>query len=1031
MTVTNFTVKFEDLIFTREGNSEDLLVTGKNGVPISGDDTSVTIENFKNNDIIYTSNHESGISIKENGIINVTLDTSTNYDYNNPYTPYMALADYKENISLIRSITSNYLNAYILGLDEKDTISLDTEATYDVLYGNGTDYNHRMLHILTSDKKSLYVDGYFEPVVIGETEISSSGFYITVGGNVVDLSKVTLDILSPQADFDAKTFLENVPFNDVVIGTNTMQNRRLILKGGDGNDVINSQFTSTTMYGGAGADTFRYDYSGGTKYTAGHGNDVIKDAEKVDNITFINSEPSEFSFNRSDNNLKITSTHVYNWVNTNVNPNTSGQYIYNDSITLEDFFIKGDDAIDDINFVKGDETKKFSLLKDSLINVELSDNEYAATKYSEKISGVGTVTNLLDNDILSFANETINSRNGNDLTVSDGTGEITVADYFKNGQKGNIVIGENEVVTLKSLTDKDASLHIIDANTAANKKGVVKGSSIAESIIGSSKNNTIKGGGGDDIIDAFAGKNKVYTQTNIDDSATVYSGLGSDTLYSGLGTDFFVFGKNHGHDTVVVNSKAKIGSNVILDFRDTESVKYSEKGNNLIISTTFTRESGAVVSESVTVKDYLKGKSVDYVNISVNGEPVANLRDLLDAKPIVLGNFFSTKKQKITGSFLNEMLTGGSKADVIKGKGGIDTIYGAEGKDKLYGFITSEKVKSGNKTKTIYHYDDVKNAKNFLFSYDYAANYGDGDGKDTIYNGKVSDRISLNIDADAADADNALAKLLNDLTFKKSKKNLVIDYAFNDMKKGKPVASDSITVSNYYKLNAETQALRYVDLTTTEDDGTVKVLGTLDLAKDVVNGAVKADVKSNILNSTVYNISDEGVDEVRKDNLAVFGNDTYNITRVDSALTKIFDGHGNDVYNTDLEQFVYINDTDGKDVLNLTSTGSVKMFFDVTSEGAQGSMFFVDSNNVGETVATGSVEVANWFGGKSENMSVFVEGNMYDMSSVDAITSNVQGWLTNNTDYSSAKAAFDAVQGGTAVQNFNELLQCYYINPTA
>ena len=38
--------KFEDLIFTRNGNSNDLIVTGKDGQAIQGEETSVTISNF-------------------------------------------------------------------------------------------------------------------------------------------------------------------------------------------------------------------------------------------------------------------------------------------------------------------------------------------------------------------------------------------------------------------------------------------------------------------------------------------------------------------------------------------------------------------------------------------------------------------------------------------------------------------------------------------------------------------------------------------------------------------------------------------------------------------------------------------------------------------------------------------------------------------------------------------------------------------------------------------------------------------------
>ncbi|MBQ9246629.1 hypothetical protein IJ182_10225 [bacterium] len=66
--MTTFSVNLNELIFTRNGNSNDLIVTGKDGQTIATEDgnelTSVTISDFKNNDTIATADYES-VSIKK------------------------------------------------------------------------------------------------------------------------------------------------------------------------------------------------------------------------------------------------------------------------------------------------------------------------------------------------------------------------------------------------------------------------------------------------------------------------------------------------------------------------------------------------------------------------------------------------------------------------------------------------------------------------------------------------------------------------------------------------------------------------------------------------------------------------------------------------------------------------------------------------------------------------------------------------------------------------------------------------------
>ncbi|ANY80768.1 hypothetical protein BB934_23150 [Microvirga ossetica] len=96
--------------------------------------------------------------------------------------------------------------------------------------------------------------------------------------------------------------------------------------------------------------------------------------------------------------------------------------------------------------------------------------------------------------------------------------------------------------------------------------GTAKGTSGADTIIGSSLSNvfagmggsdSLRGGGGVDLIDGGSGNDRIYGDSGNDALA---GGLGRDTLYGGSGSDFFAF------DVKPTNSTA----DTIADF----SVKY-------------------------------------------------------------------------------------------------------------------------------------------------------------------------------------------------------------------------------------------------------------------------------------------------------------------------------------------------------------------------------------------------------------------------------------------------------------------------
>ncbi|MBQ9246628.1 hypothetical protein IJ182_10220 [bacterium] len=592
--------------------------------------------------------------------MNVVLDTSTSYDYNtNPATPYMALAGYKENVTLIRSIESNYLNAYALGFDENDTISLDTDAEYDVNYGNGTDYNHRMLHIKTTDGKSLYIDGYFAPATVDEEEISSSNVNIKVNGETVDLSEKPLGILNPTSDFDANTFLANVPFEDVVIGTNTLQNKPITLNGGDGDDVINSQFTKTTLSGGEGADTFRYDYTNTTKYNSSHNNDIIKDATSEDNILFTNSKSEDFTYSRSGDNLVISSHHIYNWSNGN------GKTEYDDSVTLENFFTN-ENPIDTINFEKDKVISPYSILDDATINVTV-EGDYTSTAYKENITltgenahtltfkkgdGTGVVNGITfaDKIIIDVEDAALTyTRDVNNLVINyTDNDSVTLKDYFNANNNidsktafQNIEVKSGEGYTAYNLLEQTIKVSVngnyeapnintdgevtggfnediqsVGATTGDGYKiyandgnDILRGSNESEKV-----GDWLEGGEGDDII--YGGSAATIIRESEKETSKNYAynmlagNMGKDTIYGSEGVDR-IYGGDADADTVGDELYGLGGNDVVKGAKGDDTIVggtgddelTGRGGKNLFI---FSKGDGNDTITDATIEDTIK-----------------------------------------------------------------------------------------------------------------------------------------------------------------------------------------------------------------------------------------------------------------------------------------------------------------------------------------------------------------------------------------------------------------------------------------
>ena len=360
---TAFNVNLEDLIFTREGSSNNLIVTHKDGessITTNGD-TSVTINDFKENDEITTLDFNSA-SIKEKVTLNVLLSNGATY---------AALADYTEKISL----TDGATGANISGLGENDTLVLNGDTQFSYNYKLGHENNKYTTLAIIGHNQSFWITDYF-----ADTEDHSYGFnVIEINGeseNLVDFSDKTLTITevlqSVVADEYYSTQLPNRyiyknvadehHFGNINITENTNTSgsyNNIYIMGSDGDDILtDNRVNSARLFGGNGNDTFRFVLDPNQSKWASSGPDNhIWDPTAEDNILFahkawdnqldkknmiyVDFENLEFSRTAGGNDLIINVNYPEGWY-TGVNAT---------KITLDEFFSKyANNALDTINF---------------------------------------------------------------------------------------------------------------------------------------------------------------------------------------------------------------------------------------------------------------------------------------------------------------------------------------------------------------------------------------------------------------------------------------------------------------------------------------------------------------------------------------------------------------------------------------------------------------------------------------------------------------------------------------------------------
>ena len=588
-------------------------------------------------------------------------------------------------------------------------------------------------------------------------------------------------------------------------------------------------------------------------------------------------------------------------------------------------------------------------------------------------AGDDTVVSGRGDDSLQFTNELftnlIFTRDGNNLVIghNENNDTVTVQNYLSNPTKSSIqAILTTDAQSPHSIIE-DA---VVQITAVAGKKNNITGTKINDSITGSTFDDTLKGSDGNDSIIGGLGNDKLYGDPG---ENTLYftEGDGLDSVYSGKGEDMLYFTGVSSDDIVY---SASTSGGLILNYADNSSVEianyFRKKGDvsvqNIYTSTDNLTQSldNIVSSEDFVIeligivgkKNRINGT---YLNDVITGQELADNLNGLDGNDSITGN---AGNDNINGANGNDTLYGNDGIDIIKGGNGADSIYGNVGDDKLYG-------ESGQNT--------------FIFE--------QGDGNDTIYMGKGLD--SLIIDS-------------TDISYYRNKNNLVINYG---------TEADSVTVSNYFRSN----------------NPSVDMVNALSLSKDIIiegynkvqGGVTVKEYNGNEYDNLIY--ADGKFDLVN----AGDGNDVIQVMSSKSATVN--SGDGDDYIEVkSLKQFVNINDTAGDDTLMINEkTSNTNIIFEVLKDSTatipvdEDSLYILNDSNWRGIARNQDVDDIT-SGIEIESISsierIETKDGYITTAQIDEVKANVTAWLSN-TNYDSAMQALE--EGNENI--VNQLLSLY------
>ncbi len=664
-------IRINDLIFQRDGASNDLVIKFKNDdvdqVTIQGQfsATYTGVYGTWYMERIDLFTFDNGTSLTSDQVAQLVLQTySTDgndslYGFNREDILHAGKGD-----DFIAGGNESDLYLYSRG-DGNDVIQ---DGNTNILSGTD-DYLRFGVGITWSDLSFGRIDGDYNSIVIyingnqGSVTLKNEYAYAASGvfGNIF---------------FDR---IEEIQFADGSASVNSydLAARVLASQKTAGNDIIQGFDIDDVLDGGAG-DDFLYGNNGDDTYVwgRGYGNDTIQDRNGSilaggdhDKLIFSGYvTPKDLRFSRDPNALDDL---IITLVDTGETLRLVNQYWYT-TINYHP------DQIDEIHFSDGTVWNAYQPMHAYLDSAKTAGNDV--------IYGI-------------FADDTLDGGAGDDI-LRGGDGSDT---YIFGYGYGNDTIEEQLInvfypdddevrfldtvhvadVTFTRVNDVDLLISLAgSADTLLIKQEFVKnvwdmtdverfvfadGTTISKDQV---RLQFLTGTASDDVISGF----------DYDD--TITGGHGNDTLSGGGGDDIFIYRRGDGNDTIQENYANGGGDRLVFSDINIGDVFLTHDGNDVTInikeSAPGAGDGGSILLKSELDIDIWKTTGVESI-VFADGTIWKNT-DL--AAQLVLG---TPGDDTITGFNTDDTIDGGDGNDTINGGGGSDTITGGRGNDTLSG----------------------------------------------------------------------------------------------------------------------------------------------------------------------------------------------------------------------------------------------------------------------------------------------------------------------------------------------------------
>ena len=459
----------------------------------------------------------------------------------------------------------------------------------------------------------------FIPEVSGVYYISASAY---TGNPFVDNSgayTLTVTEMEP-ADADAGDDIPGTDGNDKLFGTEKGEK----ISGGEGSDSIYAMAGDDTLDGGPGNDLL----------VGGPGADTLMGGEGNDTISYAHSEAG-VTINLADGTA----------ARGNAIGDTLGDAIENVIGSGYDDALTGSKVANSLWGMGGN---------DELDGLRHDDNLYGGSGDDDLDGGRGddTLEGGPGADVLTGGD-------GSDTASYAGsTMGVTVRLHTSSARGGDAkgdTFGATVTATYMNMDDEEVEVMLPDIMH-------LTGSANADILAGDFRNNTIKGGDGDDKI--FGGPNPGnVSMTDVPSNADtlmgeggndrIFGGAGNDMLDGGAGNDMLNGGA--GNDEM----KGGAGSDMI----------YADAMDTVI--------DGYGVADDATTTDVDESMEEDAMDVDTLSYAMVDNEDEEGITTALAGTI--TNIENIVGSDYDDTLTGDDQSNVIEGGAGRDTLVGGEG----------------------------------------------------------------------------------------------------------------------------------------------------------------------------------------------------------------------------------------------------------------------------------------------------------------------------------------------------------------